>query len=155
MWGAEYYGDDLPVSGIVFVMPGSKTTDVRLRIAVTNAPMDMGTSFGLQDKSGAIRPGTLRSMHSVVFECDAKASDRGDGSEPNFLGRYAHGTTTARFLNISHGARGGTGWIKRIKVPLSSITWSMIDAAPAGALETDVDGRSSGTVPVTWRPQPA
>ena len=136
-------------------MPSSKTTDVRLRIAVTNPPMDPSSSFGLQDKSGALRPGSLTSIHSVVFECDVKASDRGDGSEPNFLGAYAHGTPTARFLYISHGARGGAGWIKRIKVPLSSITWSMIEAARGGALETDVDGRSSGTVPAKWHPQPA
>ena len=134
-------------------MPASKTTDVRLRIAVTNPPMDTSTSFGLQDKSGSLSPGTLTSMHSVVFECDVSASDRGDGSEPNFLGAYTHGTPTARFLYVSHGARGGAGWIKRIKIPLSSITWSMIDAARGGAIETDVDGRSSGTVPTNWRSQ--
>ena len=56
---------------------------------------------------------------------------------------------------LSHRARGGAGWIKRIKVPLSSITWPMIDAAQGGALETDVDGRVSGTVSAKWHPQPA
>ncbi len=91
----------------------------------------------------------------MVFECDVKASDRGDGSEPNFLGAYTHGPPTARFLYLSHGSRSGTGWIKRIKIPLTSITWSMIEAARDGAIETDVDGRSSATVPAHWRPQPA
>ena len=81
-----------------------------------------------------------------------KASDGGDGSDPNFLGPFTHGPPTARFLYISHRRDGAAGWIKRIKVPLSSITWSMIEAARDGALETEVDGRSSGTVPATWRP---
>ena len=81
-----------------------------------------------------------------------RASDAGGGSDPNFLGPFTHGPKTARFLYISHRRDGAAGWIKRIKVPLSSITWSMIEAAADGALETEVDGRSSGTVPATWRP---
>jgi hypothetical protein len=35
---------------------------------------------------------------------------------------------------------------------VSSITWSMIEAAADGLIETEVDGRRSGTVPATWRP---
>ena len=130
----------------------SKTIPVRLRIVVTKPPTATGTSFGIQDKSGALHPGVPGSTNTVVFECDVNASGGGDRSEPNFLGPCTHGPPTSRFLYISHGTQGGDGWIKRIKVPLSSITWSMIDAARDGAIETEVDGRSSGTVPATWRP---
>ncbi len=129
-----------------------KKTVVRLRIVVTNPPTGTGTTFGVQDKSGAIRPGAPTAAGSVVFECDVTASDAGDRADPNFLGPYTHGPPTARFVYISHGTPGGTGWIKRIKIPLRSITWSMIEAARDGALETEVGGRSSGTVPATWRP---
>jgi len=131
---------------------GSKMTAVRLRIAVTNPPTGMGTTFGIQDKSGALYPEASKSKHAVAFECDVKASDGGHGSEPNFLGPFTHGPPNARFLYISHRWNGAPGWIKRIKVPLSSITWSMIEAASDCALETEVDGRRSGTVPATWHP---
>ena len=127
---------------------------MRLRIVVTNPPTGTVTSFGVQDKSGAIHTGASKSKHAAAFECEVNASDGGGGSEPNFLGPFTHGPPRARFLYISHGRPGGDGWIKRIKVPLSSITWSMIEAAADGALETEVDGRSSGTVPATWRPIP-
>src|SRR5688572_4571860 len=103
-------------------------SNVHLRIIVTNPPAETGTRFGLQDKSGDIRAATLTSEQSAAFECDVTASDAGDRSEPNFLGPYTHGPPTARFLYLSHGTRG-PGWIKRIKIPLSSITWSMIEAA--------------------------
>ena len=100
-------------------------------------------------------PSTRAPRHrraAVAFECEVRASDGGHGSKPNFLGPFTHGPPTARFLYISHRRDGAAGWIKRIKVPLSSITWSMIEAARNGALETEVDGRSSGTVAATWRP---
>lgn len=128
------------------------TTDVRLRIVVTNPPTATYAIFGLQDKAGDVRLGTPRSAHSVVFECEVTASDRSDGPGPNFLGPYTHGSPKARFLYVSHGTRGGAGWIKRIKIPLSSISWSMIEEARGGPIAADVDGRASGTVPANWRP---
>ncbi len=125
---------------------------MRLRIVVTDPPTGTGTTFGIQDKSGALHPDTSKSKDAVAFECDVNVSDGGGRSEPNFLGPFAHGPKTARFLYISHRSDGTAAWIKRIKVPLSSITWAMIEAAAGGALETEVDGRSSGTVPSTWLP---
>jgi hypothetical protein len=128
------------------------TTVVRLRIVVTNPPPGTGTSFGVQDKSGALHSEASKSKHAVAFECEVKAADSRDGSGPNFLGPFTHGPPTARFLYISHRRDGAAGWIKRIKVPLSSITWSMIEKAGDRAIETEVDGRRSGTVPAMWRP---
>ncbi len=129
-----------------------KRTVVRLQIVVTNPTIGPDATFGVQDKSGELRPGTQTATRSVVFECEVTASIAGDRAEPNFLGPYTHGPPTARFIYVSHGTSGGAGWIKRIKIPLSTITWSMIEAAGDGALQTEVDGRSSGTVPATWRP---
>ena len=128
------------------------TTALRLRIVVSNPPTGAGTSFGVQDKTGALHVGVPGSTNTLAFECEVNASDGGDGSGPNFLGPFTHGPPTGRFLYISQRTPGGDGWIKRIKVPLSTITWSMIRTARDGALETEVDGRSSGTVPATWRP---
>ena len=123
---ASYLGSRYPCP----TMPAeSRTTVVRLRIVVTNPPTGTGTSFGIQDKSGALHPDASKSKDAVAFECEVKASDGGHGSEPNFLGPFTHGPPKARFLYISHRRDGAAGWIKRIKVPLSSITWSMIEAA--------------------------
>ena len=130
----------------------ASATVVRLRIVVTNPPIEPDASFGVQDKSGDIRPGAQTATRSVVFECDITASHAGERAEPNFLGPYTHGPPTGRFIYVSHGTRGRAGWIKRIKIPLTSINWSMVKAARDGALETEVDGRSSGTVRATWRP---
>ena len=43
------------------------------------------------------------------------------------------------------------GWVKRIKLPLASITPGMIGAANGRAIETVVDGRSAATVQTEWR----
>ena len=131
------------------------STDARpvlLRIVVARPPDLPGTRFGVQDKSGRVRPPAGRHADSAAFEIEVRVSDRGPGSAPNFLGPYAHGTPRLRFLYLSLGAGDGSGWIKRIKVPLSSITWAMIEGAQSGALTTDVDGRRSGTVPAVWQP---
>lgn len=131
------------------------STDARpllLRIVVTRPPDLPGTRFGVQDKSGRIGPAAGRHADSAAFEIEVRVSDGDPGSAPNFLGPYAHGTPRVRFLYLSLARGDGSRWIKRIKVPLSSITWAMIEGARSGALTTDVDGRRSGTVPAVWRP---
>jgi hypothetical protein len=132
------------------------TADVRtvpILIAVVNTPpQSAGLAFGLQDKSGAIRDGTPDPNGSIVFECDIQALRSAPDLQPTFRGAFTHGPPKNRHLYLSYGRRGAIGgWIKRIKLPLSPITWAMIDAAQQVGLETDIDGRGSGTVPVTWR----
>ena len=131
------------------------STDARpvlLRMVVARPPDLPGTRFGVQDKLGKVSPPAGRHADSAVFEIEVRASDGASKSTPNFLGPYAHGTPRVRFLYLSLGASNGSGWIKRIKVPLSSITWAMIEGAQRGALTTNVDGRLSGTVPAVWQP---
>jgi len=126
---------------------------VRLRLVVTSGPtVDSHTVFGLQEKSGAVVEGRGGPDGSRVFECEVRAVPSAGTAQPNFLGPFTHGTPKSRHLYLSHGTReSGTAWVKRIKVPLASITWAMIDQAHDGALETDVDGRAAATVRVTWR----
>lgn len=132
--------------------PGSKrNASVTFRIRVANPPRGSGTRFGVQDKSGDLMGSVATPTGSAVYEVAVDVSERGTGEMPNFLGPFAHGSPGARFLYLSHGTDGGSGWVKRIKLPLSPISWAMIESGAGRALETDVDGRRSGTVHTAWR----
>jgi hypothetical protein len=125
---------------------------VALRIVVAHPPVAPGTRFGVQDKLGALHDAASTSADSATFEIEVTAAPGGAG--PNLLGPFAHGAPKARFLYLSHGGDSRSPWIKRIKVPLSSITWSLIDSAAGAALETGVDGRRAGSVTAVWRVAP-
>ncbi len=86
-----------------------------------------------------------------MFEAEVRVAPQPGTGDPNFLGPFTHGGPTNRHLYLSQAMSGEDGWIKRIKLPLSSISWELIDAARDGALEATVDGRLAATVPVTWR----
>lgn len=132
-------------------MADRSSRSVRLRVIVSNGPAGAGDVFGLQDKAGSIASGAGRPDGRRVFECQVVARRTG-AAEPNILGPFTHGTPASRHLYLSHrSAAAGLPWIKRIKVPLSSITWVVIEEAGEGVLETEVDGRRSGAVPVSWR----
>ncbi len=127
---------------------------VRLRVIVRHAG-GLDGRFGIQDKAGALVDGQRRTSGVVTFDVDVTVSAADEQDAPNVRGPYAHGTPAARFLYVSFPATDGSGWRKRIKVPLSTISWSMIHETGDGCLETEVDGRQSGTVPVVWRAMPA
>jgi hypothetical protein len=127
---------------------------VRLRVIVRHTG-GLDGRFGIQDKAGALVDGQRRSSDVVTFEVDVTVSVAHERDAPNVRGPYAHGSPDARFLYVSFPAIDGPGWRKRIKVPLSTITWSMIRETGDGCLETEVDGRQSGSVPAVWRPVPA
>ncbi len=105
------------------------------------------TVFGLQDKSQAVRAGEMQPDGVLEFECTVQIKP---GDPPDFLGKYVHGTPGKRFLYLSWGYEKNGQWIKRIKVPLSGITWAKIEAAKAADswLEATIDGRGAATVPL-------
>jgi len=118
---------------------------IRLRIVCVNPPpSERGgrpVLFGLQDKQGALQSGQPRSDGALVYECDVKASRRDNGM-PNFTGSYTHGTPDERFLYLSLGYVGDSGWARRSKIMLSGITWEIVEAARASnsAIEVTVEG---------------
>jgi hypothetical protein len=130
-----------------------KETLVRVSVRVDAPPSVDGTAFGLQDKAGSLHGGAALPDGSRLYTCDIRAVASSGGGGPNFLGPFTHGTRAARHLYLGH--RGSTGgeppWIKRIKVPLAGISWSLIERSK-GRLATRVDGRASATVHVQWTP---
>ena len=126
-------------------------TDVVLRVTVEHAPAGPGVVFGLQDKSGEVADGVSGPQGRIRFEARVRVAPSTGAGNLNFLGPYTHGPPAKRHLYLSHGRTGGGGWVKRIKLPLASITAEMIAAASDRAIETTVDGRLAATVPVEWR----
>lgn len=126
-------------------------TNVVLRVTVEHAPAGPGVVFGLQDKSGEVVDGVPGPPGRVTFEAQVRVAPSTGAETPNFLGPFTHGPPAKRHLYLSHGRTSGGAWVKRIKVPLASITAEMIAAASDRVIETMVDGRSAATVAVDWR----
>jgi len=105
------------------------------------------TVFGLQDKQGALQPGKSQADGSLVFDFDLQAKPGTNGAA-NFLGVYTHGSVAERFLYLSYGFAndGSQGWIRRLKIPLSSILWEQVESAHANQsmFEGTVDGMGAG-----------
>jgi hypothetical protein len=131
----------------------SGATSILVRVVCLNPPVDAANAppgiFGLQDKDNILSEGVARDDGALTFSCTLQVKP---AEPPNFLGPFAHGTPTARFLYLSLRPDSGasTEWIKRIKVPLNSVTWAQVEAAtlPGMLLQATVDGRQSATVPI-------
>jgi len=108
-------------------------TEVELRIVLVAPPP--GVDFGVQEGKGNGYTTILRQRSKdadLVFEFTVTVKDNRDDGLPNFLGPRAQGPTTGRFIYIDIGKSAGqidSCWERRIKVPLSGITWDMIEKA--------------------------
>jgi hypothetical protein len=129
---------------------------IRLRFICLNPPPEMRdgqkTVFGLQDKSQNLVTGEARPDGGLQFEAEFEAKRVTGSDQPNLLGPYAQGTPDKRFVYLSWGyaEAGRKEWIRRIKIPLSGLTWTLIETATTnnGVLEATVDGRRAATVPL-------
>ena len=123
---------------------------VTLEITCLRPPTPQG-AFGLQDKNRRLHPPARKAGSSAVFRCQVRAKPAAASDRPNFSGAFTHGTPQERFLYLSLRSADGPeeAWIRRIKVPLKSITWQQVEAAARHAdarLACTVDGGGSGTV---------
>jgi hypothetical protein len=133
--------------------------ELTLRIILEGPPP--GVDFGLQQGRGAAYE-TVQKQRSGTkdpsFEFTVQAKPDKDGN-PNFLGPFVQGPSGARFVYIDIGAYAGqtdTPWSRRLKVPLTGITWQMIeppDKKPL-VLETRVrgTGKDGGPTCATVKP---
>ena len=129
--------------------------ELTLRIILEKPPA--GVYFGLQKGRGSDY-GTVQTQKSkstdLHFEFTARLkSGPGDGP-PDFLGPFVQGPAGGRFVYIDIGTYAGqvdSCWSRRLKVPLSGITWEMIDG---GIVETRVPGtgRDGGPNCATVKP---
>ena len=131
-------------------MTDQTEAEVTLEITCLRAPTLDG-AFGLQDKSGRLQPPAQEAGGSAVFRCQVRAKPAAASRPPNFSGAFTHGTPQERFLYLSLRSADNPeeAWIRRIKVPLKSVTWQQVEAAARHAdarLACTVDGGGSGTV---------
>lgn len=118
--------------------------ELNLRIVVEAPPA--GVYFGLQ-KGGGSNYETVQLVTSTTddlqFEFSVRVREGKDG-QPSFLGPFAQGPTHARFVYLDIGTCAGqtnTPWSRRLKVPLSGISWELIaQASKSSALEARVAG---------------
>lgn len=121
--------------------------DIRLRIVLESPPP--GVDFGVQQGRGSLYE-TIEKQRSkggdLVFEFSVAVKDAGTGDSADFGGPIVQGPRGGRFVYIDIGTcagQTGTPWTRRLKIPLSGISTSLIKKATAarhGMLETHVPG---------------
>ena len=120
--------------------------ELNLRIVLETPPA--GVDFGLQSGKGndyeTIHKQRSRGKDLAFDFAVTVKNNRSDGL-PNFLGPFAQGPLTNRFIYIDVGQYAGQAdsiWARRIKVPLTGIDWELINEAkePKTVLETRFPG---------------
>ena len=108
--------------------------DLTLRIILENPVA--GVDHGLQVGKGADSR-TIQTQRAdggdLRFEARVTVKQGADGS-PNFLGPFTQGPPSARFIYIDIGQSAGqveSPWLRRLKVPLSAISWALIEEITA------------------------
>lgn len=132
--------------------------EVAFRITVLDPPQ--GVVFRLQRGRSELIPPSRESERSISFDFTLRVEDG-----PRLLGPFAQGPPAGRFVYVNSGKRAGqpdSCWDRRAKVPLTSVTASLIDQAaalPGAVIETQIAGTgrdggpSCATVPLVggWR----
>ena len=105
---------------------------VTLRIIVERPPG--GVDFGVQEGHGndykTVQTQRF-SKQDLRFEFLMRVKE-GKKGQPNFLGAFAQGPASNRFIYLDIGTFAGqtnTPWSRRLKIPLAGITWPMIERA--------------------------
>lgn len=138
--------------------------EIPLRIVLVQPPRDV--VFCLQRGKTEIVSPVRATGDDLAFDLSLRVRDGRPDGLPNFLGAFAQGPPAGRFVYFNSGTCAGQAdscWTRRGKVPLSGITWPMIEevlATPDAVLEARVAGtaRDGGpacaTVPLLasgWR----
>lgn len=116
--------------------------ELTLRILVTHPPP--GVDFLVQRGRGDLTPAVKATRAQLTFDVPVRVG-RQPGGAPNFLGPYTQGPVHSRFVYVNSGTYAGQSescWSRRAKVPLTAITWPLIERALAssGVLEVEFPG---------------
>lgn len=132
--------------------------ELRLRVTVVRPPPQV--VFALQcGRADLIAPSRVGAT-AISFDLRLRIGGSRPNGRPTLLGPAAQGPPDARFLYVNSGTRAGqptSCWDRRAKVPLTAITWTLIEAAlavPGAALESRIQGTAGdggpacATVPI-------
>ncbi|MFL6264281.1 MAG: DUF5990 family protein [Thermoanaerobaculia bacterium] len=119
--------------------------ELPFRITVVSLPP--GVTFRLQRGKDDLVPPAHAMNEYLSFDFTLRVSTGKDG-RPNFLGPFAQGPPTGRFVYVNSGTLAGQAdscWTRRAKVPLTGIGWKLIEQALAGTdtiLEAHIEGKA-------------
>jgi hypothetical protein len=119
--------------------------EIRLRIVVENPPA--GVTFQLQKGKSLLTKPTTSSRGKLFFDFTVRIGRDRDARFPKLLGDYTQGKPSERFVYVNSGTFAGQAnscWSRRAKVPLSGITWSLIESAsaPGATLQARIAGKA-------------
>jgi hypothetical protein len=130
--------------------------DVGLRIVLEQPPA--GVDFGMQKGHGNAYEivGKQRSTGGDLrFEFTVTAKTSSKGELPNFTGPFVQGPTGERFVYVNIGTCAGqmnTPWSRRLKIPLSGITWDMLRSGKELVAHVPGTGKDGGpSCAYAWR----
>jgi len=114
-------------------MAGSEQRVIELKIeCVDLPPHDWGGHseiwLGIQCGKEVVQEVKLP-IESAVFKADLRVTEDSAGTNPNFLGPYAHGTPQDRFVYLCWGRPYGGHWVgfRRVKLRLSRLNWDSLE----------------------------
>jgi Family of unknown function (DUF5990) len=120
--------------------------ELTLRIVLEKPPA--GVDFGVQKGHGNEYE-TVQTQRAknrdLLFEFVVQVKE-GKDAQPNFLGPFAQGPANGRFVYLDIGTYAGqsdTSWSRRLKIPLTGISWQMIEKAVRSS--TVIEARVPGT----------
>lgn len=125
-------------------MAATPEQELTLRIRVTNPPSDV--DFLVQCGRDELTPAVKATRTLLVFEIPVRVR-RQPGGVANFLGPYAQGPAQSRFVYVNSGTYAGQSdscWSRRAKVPLTPISWALVERALASSSILEVEFPGTG-----------
>ena len=136
----------------------SVVRELPLRVTVLRPPPQV--TFALQcGRRELVAPSRVTATE-ISFDLRLRIGAKRPNGRPTLLGPAAQGPPDARFLYVNSGTRAGQAascWDRRAKVPLTTITRTLIEAAlaaPGATLESRIHGTAGdggpacATVPI-------
>ena len=133
-------------------MPKPSEQEISLRITLVHPPS--GVRFCLQRGKAALASCQEASGDHLSFDFTLRVHGGRASGPPNLRGDFAQGPPAARFVYVNSGTsagQAGSCWTRRAKVPLSGITWELIEevlAKPGMILEARIPGTAKDGGPV-------
>lgn len=119
--------------------------EIFLRVTIVHPPRDV--VFCLQRGSTELVAPARATETEITFDLSVRVADNRADGRPNVLGPFAQGPPAGRFLYVNSGTPAGqpdSCWTRRAKVPLSGITWPMVEDALANS-NMVLEARIAGT----------
>ncbi len=122
--------------------------EAEINLQITLIKPTPGVVFGLQKGSGNVYETIQKQIPtsndlSFTFTIKVKG-DRPKDKLPKLSGPFVQGPADGKFVYIDIGkcaGQFGTMWSRRLKIPLTGITWEVIDSLSGDAiLQTNVPG---------------